>query len=287
MPIMNTRVIAVADNKGGVGKTTTAGVLADGLAKMCLKHRRGENVLVVDLDPQGNQADIFGVRDDVRAEQLCVGNVLMEPGDLHILQHNIISVDREEEGLSRPNLYLLPASRNLEDVTQDLVVMTTMRTARRTGFNLDTVLADALGPLLGQFAFIIIDCPPKLDTLKRAVYNFADEVIVPVKTDHVSLVGARQHTDDLYRLQSEDPRKFKARVSLVVPTMQPARQILATQVVEQMQAFYGRDLVINPVPESVYVKEAPAASGRTLFEYAPGSAPSRVYASIVERVYNG
>lgn len=284
---MNTRVIAVADNKGGVGKTTTAGVLADGLARMCMEHRGGANVLVVDLDPQGNQADIFGVRADVLAERLCIGNVLMDPGNLRLLQDNIISVDREEEGLPRPNLYLLPASRNLEDVTQDLVVMTTMRTAQRSGFSLDTVLADALAPLLGQFAFIVIDCPPKLDTLKRAVYNFADEVLVPVKTDHVSLVGARQHTDDLYKLQQEDARKFKARVSMVIPTMQPSRQVLATQVVEQMEAFYGRDLVSEPVPESVYVKEAPAAGGQTLFEYAPGSAPSKVYATIVERVFNG
>lgn len=284
---MNTRVIAVADNKGGVGKTTTAGVLADGLARMCRKHRQGANVLVVDLDPQGNQADFFGVRKDVLAEKLCVGNVLMEPGDLQRLQHNIISLDRADEGLPRPNLYLLPASRNLEDVTQDLVVMTTMRTARRSGFSLDTVLADALGPLLGRFDFIVIDCPPKLDTLKRAVYNFADEVIVPVKADHVSLVGARQHTDDLYALQKEDSRRFKARVTLVVPTMMSSRQVLATQVVEQMQAFYGRHLVSEPVPESVYVKEAPAASGQTLFEYAPSSAPSRAYAEIVERVFNG
>ncbi|MCA9923386.1 MAG: AAA family ATPase, partial [Anaerolineales bacterium] len=156
---MNTRVIAVADNKGGVGKTTTAGVLADGLARMCIKHRDSANVLLVDLDPQGNQADLFGMRTDVLEEQLCIGNVLMNPGDLQILQNNIISVDRDAEGLSRPNLYLLPASRNLEDVTQDLVVMTTMRTAQRSGFNLDTVLADALRPLFGQFAFIIIDCP--------------------------------------------------------------------------------------------------------------------------------
>lgn len=284
---MNTRVIAVADNKGGVGKTTTAGVLADGLARMCRRHRQGANVLVVDLDPQGNQADFFGVRQDVLAEKLCIGNVLLEPGDLQRLQHNIISLDRSNDGLPRSNLYLLPASRNLEDVTQDLVVMTTMRTARRSGFSLDTVLADALGPLLGRFDFIVIDCPPKLDTLKRAVYNFADEVIVPVKADHVSLVGARQHTDDLYALQKEDSRLFKARVTLVVPTMMPSRQVLASQVVEQMQTFYGRDLVSEPVPESVYVKEAPAVGGQTLFEYAPSSAPSRAYAAIVERVFNG
>jgi len=284
---MNTRVIAVADNKGGVGKTTTAAVLADGLARMCRKYKSGANVLVVDLDPQGNQADMFGMRADVQAEGLCVGNVLLEPENVGLLQDNIISVDRAEEGLPRPNLYLLPASRNLEDVTQDLVVMTTMRTARRSGFDLDTILADALAPLFDHFDFIIIDCPPKLDTLKRAVYNFADEVIVPVKTDHVSLVGARQHTDDLYNLQKENPRKFKARVSLVIPTMSPSRQVLAMQVVERMKSFYGPDLVSEPVPESVYVKEAPAADGKTLFEYAPASAPARVYASIVERVFNG
>jgi len=128
----------------------------------------------------------------------------MEPGDLRTLQNNIIALDRAEEGLPQPNLYLLPASRNLEDVAQDLVVMTTMRTAQRSGFSLDTVLADALSPLLDQFDFIVIDCPPKLDTLKRAVYNFADEVVVPVKTDHVSLVGARQHTNDLYNLHSAE-----------------------------------------------------------------------------------
>jgi len=284
---MKTRVIAVADNKGGVGKTTSAGIIADGLAKMCLKHQDGDSVLIIDLDPQGNQSDTFGVRADVVIEQLCVGNVLMDPGNLRTLQNNIISVDREDEGISRSNLYLLPASRNLEDITQDLVVMTTMRTAKRSGFNLDTVLADALAPLLGQFAFIIMDCPPKLDTLKRAVYNYADEVVVPIKTDHMSLVGARQHTDDLYALHEEDPRKFKARVSLVIPTMLPSRQVLATQVVEQMHGFYGRDLVSDPVPESVYVKEAPAAGGRTLFEYAPRSAPAKVYAAIVERIYNG
>jgi cellulose biosynthesis protein BcsQ len=74
---------------------------------------------------------------------------------------------------------------------------------------------------------------------------------------------------------------------MVVPTMQPSRQVLANQVVEQMESFYGRDLVTTPVPESVYVKEAPAAGGRTLFEYAPTSAPSRIYAAIVERVFNG
>jgi chromosome partitioning protein len=144
-----------------------------------------------------------------------------------------------------------------------------------------------LSPLVGKFAFVIIDCPPKLDTLKRAVYHFADEVVVPVKADHISLIGARQHTDDLYNLQQEDSRKFKARVSLVVPTMLPSRQVLASRVVEQMQSFYGVDLVSEPVPESVYVKEAPAVGGKTLFEYAPKSAPARAYATIVERVFNG
>ena len=281
-----TTVIAVANNKGGVAKTTTAGNLAYGLSRLLIdKETDNINgaVLAVDLDPQGNLSDFFGVREQTSQSGQCIGNVLDNPSGT-ILKQNILSLDRAD--YPRPNLFLLPASRELEDVTGDLWLRQTSRRARSQGFDIETVLADALQPLIGRFSYIIIDCPPKLDVLKRAVYNFADEVIVPVKTDYMSYQGAQQHTQDLNILRQENTQRFKARLRMIVPTMMRPRQILAREVVEAMVKLYGRNFVSTPIPESVDVKEAPAR-GLSLFEYAPQSIPARAYGNLVARIWNG
>jgi chromosome partitioning protein len=150
---------------------------------------------------------------------------------------------------------------------------------------LDTVLTDRLTRLIHNFDFIIIDCPPNLDALKRAVYEFADEVIVPVKADRLSAIGAQQHTDDLVRMIRE--HDLKVRISFIVPTMMRARQVLAEETVELLRTRYGASRVTTPIPESVYIKEGPAAGGLTVFEYAPDSAPAEAYADLVEKVYHG
>lgn len=284
---MKTRVIAVANNKGGVAKTTTAASLAYGLARKLHETygAKSPRVLAIDLDPQGNLSDLFGLRKQQAEQAACVGNIL-ESGRLS--RENFVEADREEEGLPRPNLLLIPASRGLEDVAQDLVLR---QMSRRAKFDLTTVLYDCLHPLLSieaskrPFAFIVIDCPPKLDVLKRAVYHFADEVVVPVKTDHVSLIGVKQHTDDLYALKEEDKRKFKAVLRFVVPTMMRSREVLDKSIYGDLVRLYTAKLVAEPVPQSVVVKEAPATNGRIIFEYAPDSPPAIVYQKLVERMY--
>lgn len=277
-----TKVIAVANNKGGVAKTTTAGNLGYGLSRYLMRDGtvRG-HVLMIDLDPQGNLSDFFGVRP--RAEGKCIGNILENPGDTAVLRSNIIKIDRDDDGLPRPNILLIPASHELEFVTEEM----TMRqlSQRHKSFDICTALGDALEPLVGRFNYIVIDCPPKLDVLKRAVYNFADDVIVPVKADYMSFQGAQQHTNDLRSLRDEYGDKIKARLRFIVPTMVSPRQILARNVMGAMVDLYGRAYVADPIPESVDVKESPAL-GQSLFEYAPQSVSAAAYGKLVGRVAN-
>ena len=274
------KVIAVANNKGGVAKTTTAGNLAYGLSRLLIGSDGSiaGRVLAIDLDPQGNLADFFGVRDVVGNR--CIGELLL---GRQSIKQVIVPLDRGGDGLPRPNLYLIPASRALEGTTQELV-MRQMLPAYRDSLDLDTVLRDVLAPILLRFDYIVLDCPPKLDVLKRAVYNLADEVVVPVKADHISLVGARQHTDDLMELKNgKNGRKFPARLVAILPTMVQPRQVLARETLEVMRRYY-RDLVLDPIPDSVHVKESPAAGGRSLFEYAPDSPPAQAYLNLVRRI---
>lgn len=285
---MTTTVIAVANNKGGVSKTTTACNLAAGLARTFLD-KKGEptgGVLIVDLDPQGNVADFFGVRakvfhDERNRDGMCISYLLK--GDIS-LRDSIIPLDRPDDGLPRPNLFLIPASRELEYAAEDLLNQD-YAASRRPGRGhvpLNDILSHRLEGAMGAFNYIIIDCPPKLDIFKNAVYNFADYVIVPTKADYISVVGAVQHTEDLEYMREH--MKVKARVAFVVPTMVNKRQVMDRQMRHDLVKTYGANRVATPIPMSVKVKESPGAGGQSLFEYAPGTAPAEAYMDLVHKV---
>lgn len=294
-----TRIIAVANNKGGVAKTTTAGNLADGLArKLNVNGEIQGKILVVDLDSQGNQADFFGVRDRIYDPEnnpagACLSNLFND--ETCPTQEFIVSLDRPSDNLPRPNLFLIPATRELNFAVDNLTALDSISSYQATISRgrkkltsvrqLDTILSDRLARVSHNFAFIVIDCPPNLDTLKRAVYEFADEVVVPVKADRLSAIGAQQHTDDILYMIRE--YNLKVRISCIVPTMMRARQVLAEQTLEVLRSRYGSRHVTTPIPESVYIKEGPAAGGLTIFEYAPDSAPAEAYQDLVEKVYYG
>lgn len=282
-----TTVIAVANNKGGTGKTSTACNLAFGLAR---KLRGKGGVLLVDLDPQGNVSDFFNLRDHVydlerNPDGRCISYVLMERASA---KEMIVPVMREGE---KTNLYVLPASRKLETAAYSLIRdeenrISDIQNNRATRIPpLDEILVQTLASAVGVFRYIILDCPPKLDALKRAVYHFADHVIVPTKAEYVSVAGTAEHTEDLSRLIEEDGRHYKARILYILPTMINSREVADTQMRESLAQLYGPDLIATPIPDSVKVKESPGVGGLSVFEYDPKSAPALAYAKLVNGVY--
>lgn len=287
---MTTTVIAVANNKGGVAKTTTAVNLADGLARQMMgaDGRPSGHVMLIDLDPQGNVADATGVRPQVHDPETnkdgpCISFLLLGQ---RTLRDSVLSLDRTGDGLPRPNLFLIPASRRLEKTTDELILRdyaeARKKKAERSYPLLDDVLVERLAPALGIFRYIVIDCPPKLDVLKTAVYRFADRVIVPTKPDFLSVQGAVQHTEDMYGMEGE----IKARLAYIVPSMVNLRQVMDQEMMVSLMKAYGRKRIAAPVPQAVVVKESAGRGGRTLMEYAPESPAALAYRHLVERVYH-
>ena len=203
-------IIAIANNKGGVAKTTTSGNLASKLWP------RSRNVLLVDLDPQGNLAEFLGLRPQLYPSPTTTQTAPVSPSSSPAGPPCAIRSSRPIGRMTvchRPNLYLLPASRQLEYTTEELLVQDFVnRRSQRNHVPIEDLLNHHLGPAQKVFDTIIIDCPPKLDTLKLAVYRFAQKVIVPVKTDYISVAGAVQHTKELATLRSAGDVTCRARL---------------------------------------------------------------------------
>ncbi len=150
--------------------------------------------------------------------------------------------------------------------------------------NTKTVLRTRLEQVASAFDFVVLDCPPSLDDLAEAVYDFADEAVVPVKTDYLGATGTRQHTADIVAARE---RGHKIRITHLVPTFYRGREILAREVLADLATVYGRKLISTPVPQAVVLEQAPADHHQTIFEYAPDHPAAKAYAGLVNRVYGG
>jgi len=243
------RVIAVANQKGGVGKTTTAVQLAAFLA------RHGHATLLVDLDPQANATSSLGV--ERRSLAGTVYDALLDPERTSAVV--VPSV--------RPGLDLLPSTGILAGAEVELV------TANQREFRLRM----ALGQLTERYAVVLIDCPPSLGLLTVNALVAARSILVPIQCEYLPLEGLAQlvTTVDLVKRRLNPPLD----VIGVVLTMFDARTRLALQVVQEVRRVFGTRAFRTVIPRAVRLAEAPS-HGQTIFEYDPSSRAATAYAEL-------
>lgn len=260
-------VIAVLNRKGGTGKTTTAVTLAQGLAERLRAERKGENsVVLVDLDPQSNCAPALGV----------------EPNGADI-SYLILRRQTLRECIvqARPNLFLIPSSDRLTAAVTRLSKLEVIADEFEQSVPVDDVLRAFLGDLTARCACLILDCPPSLGQLERAVFRFATHIVIPATPQYLGTVGVAKLTRNI--LDSNQAEDNHLKLLAIVPTQFDSRRILDREMLEDLRAAYGR-VVTEPIPFAIKVAEAPSF-GRTVLEYAPDSKSAEAYLPLIDLVY--
>lgn len=250
------RVMAIANQKGGVGKTTTAVNLGAALAEL------GYRVLVVDLDPQGNATTGLGV--NARNLECSVYDVLL---------HDVAIEDCIEPTNLR-NLFVVPATIDLAGAEIELVPM----------LSRETLLRRALANVVDDFDYVLIDCPPSLGLLTVNALAAANEVAVPIQCEYYALEGLGQLLRNIERVRANLNPSLS--VTTIVMTMFDARTRLAEQVVEEVRGHFGDRVCRSVVPRTVRLSEAPSY-GQPIIVFDPTSRGATAYRELAKEVSGG
>ncbi|HZI97303.1 MAG TPA: AAA family ATPase [Actinomycetales bacterium] len=250
-----TRVLTVANQKGGVGKTTTTVNIAAALAQAGLR------VLVLDNDPQGNASTALGI--DHHAEVPSVYDVLVDGRPL---------AEVVQECPDVPNLWCAPATIDLAGAEIELVSMVARETRLRTA--VDTYLTDRDRAGEPRIDYVLVDCPPSLGLLTVNAFVCAREVLIPIQCEYYALEGLSQLLKNIELIRAHlNP---ELHVSTILLTMYDGRTRLAAQVAEEVREHFPEVVLRSSVPRSVRISEAPS-HGQTVMTYDPGSSGALSY----------
>jgi chromosome partitioning protein len=252
-PVKLPRVVAVANQKGGVGKTTTAVNLGAGLAEI------GFRVLVIDLDPQGNATTGLGI--EARHFENSMYDVIMKD----------VALEDCIEPTSLKNLFVAPATIDLAGAEIELV----------PAFSREFKLRKAIQTVVDDFDYVLIDCPPSLGLITINGLAAAGEVLVPIQCEYYALEGLGQLLRNVQLVQSNLNEKLE--VSTIVLTMYDARTKLAEQVASEVRAHFGARVCRVVIPRSVRISEAPSF-GQPITVFDPTSRGAIAYRELAKEV---
>ena len=251
-PRRATRVFAVVNQKGGVGKSTTAVNLAACLGDL------GKKVLLVDLDPQGNATSGFGL---TKQRETCVYDALLEGLELSALI----------EPAPVEHVFVVPATIQLAGAEIELV----------SAMNREARVRSILRPVLEEFDFVIIDCPPSLGLLTINALSAAEGLIIPIQCEYYALEGLSKLLDSVSLVRTHLNPVLE--ILGVVMTMFDARTNLSKQVVEEVRDFFDESVFETVIPRTVRLSEAPSF-GQPITLYDPNGKAADAYRNLAKEV---
>ena len=239
------KIISIANQKGGVGKTTTAINMSTILAK------RGKKVLFIDADPQGNGTSGLGVN---KEQKFSIYDVLIED----------IEVENTLQKTQVKNLDLCPSNMNLAGAEVQLVSMEDRESRLKTKLN----------NIRDKYDFIIIDCPPSLGLITLNAFTASNSVLIPVQCEYYALEGLGQLLNTVELVRKHMNKDFKVEGALL--TMYDARTNLSNQVVKEVKRYFEDKVYKNVIPRNVKLSEAPSY-GMPITLYDPRSKGAKSY----------
>lgn len=256
------KVIAVTNQKGGVGKTTTTENVAIGLA------RNGCNVLIVDFDPQGDLTSCLGWKNNDSLEH-SVSSMLDDYINDNDINYESLILHHEE------HVDLIPANIELADFEMRLVSV----------INREQTLSNCIEPLRNQYDYIFIDCPPSLGMLTVNALSAADEVLIPVQTQYLPAKGMTKLLQTVGKVQ----RKINSNLKItgIVMTLADLNTNLTKSTIETIRESFGKNIRVfdTIIPKATKASEA-SISGKSIYAYAKDSKVALAYSNLTKELIN-